>query len=369
MNNTSSNLLTTRRGFTTGHAVVIGIANYRNAYPLPDAVRNDARDVAEILTSNTYCGYQPHNVHLLLDEDATLARMRTALDAVAKASGPDDSVVIFFSGHGARLGNSVNPQSAVLPVEFDRETPDTTSLSETEFSSTLRLISAQRLLVLIDACHSGGAGSFKGGEQEGSLPVGYSEKSLARLAQGTGRVLIASCRADETSLVFDNARNSVFTSKILEALRGEARTSGDGVIRVFEIFNHVAQMVKLAVPGRQHPIFKASDLEDNFPVTLDRGGIKAVCAGTTSRVIPEIWEQLNSLMSNLYPLGPMDQEVWARAGGDPSRLHLNDTGRVLWFKALRTLRRGGGGAGICRQSLIRAALEDYPHHPALTALS
>ena len=368
MNDTSSNLLTAKRGFTAGHAVVIGIANYRNACPLPDAVRNDARDVAEILTSDAYCGYRPNNVHLLLDEDATLARIRTALDSVAKASGPNDSVVIFFSGHGARLGDSANPQSAVLPVEFDVRTPDTTSLSETDFSSTLRRISAERLLVLIDACHSGGAGSFKGSEQRDSLPVGYSEKSLVRLAEGTGRVLLASCRANETSLVFGNARNSVFTSKLLEALRGEGQTSGDGVIRVFEIFNHVAQMVKLAVPGRQHPIFKASDLEDNFPVTLDRGGIKVVFADATSRVMLGIWEQLNSLMPDLYPLGPMDQEVWARAGGDPSRLHLNDTGRVLWFKALRTLRRGGGGAGICRESIVRAALEDYPHHPALTAL-
>ena len=369
MNDTSSNLLTAKRGFTAGHAVVIGIAKYRNAYPLPDAVRNDARDVAEILTSNTYCGYQPNNVHLLLDEDATLARIRTALNSVAKASGPSDSVVIFFSGHGARLGDAPSHQSAVLPVEFDIGTPDTTSLTETEFSATLRRISAQRLLVLIDACHSGGAGSFKGGEQEESLRVGYSEKSLVRLAQGTGRVLLASCRANETSIVFDNARNSVFTSKLLEALRGEGQTSGDGVIRVFEIFNHVVQMVKLAVPGRQHPIFKASDLEDNFPVTLDRGGIKSVFADANSSVMPEVWEQLENLMPSLYPLGPMDQEVWARAGGDPSRLHLNDTGRGGWFKALRTLRRGGGGAGIRRESLMRVALEDYPHHPALTALS
>ena len=149
----------------------------------------------------------------------------------------------------------------------------------------------------------------------------------------------------------------------LEALRGEGQTSGDGVIRVFEIFNHVAQMVRLAVPGRQHPVFKASDLEDNFPVTLDRGGIKAVLASPTSSAMLGIWEQLNSLMPDLYPLGPMDREVWARAGGDPSRLHLSNTGRARWFKALRMLRRGGGGASINRHSLVRAALEDYPHHP------
>ena len=307
-------------------------------------------------------------MHLLLDEQATLARIRAALGALAKASKPNDTVVIFFSGHGARLGNSANRQSALLPVDFDIRTPDTTSLSEAEFSSALREIAAERLLVLIDACHSGGVGSFKDGGPREQLQVGYSEKSLARLAEGTGRVLLASCRATEVSLVFGNARNSVFTSKLLEALRGEGQTSGDGVIRVFEIFNHVAEMVKRAVPGRQHPIFKASELEHNFPVTLDRGGMKAPRADTTLSAMLGIWERLNRLMPDLYPSGPMDQEVWARAGGDPSHLQLGETGRVLWFKALRTLRLGGGGSGISRESLVRAALEDYPHHSALAAL-
>ena len=135
MNDTASRPLATKGGFTAGHAVVIGIANYRNANALPDAVTNDARDVAGILTSDAYCGYRTNNVHVLLDEDATLARITTALDAVAKASGPNDSVVIFFSGHGALLGDPANAQSGLLPVEFDIRTPDTTSLSETEFSS------------------------------------------------------------------------------------------------------------------------------------------------------------------------------------------------------------------------------------------
>ena len=361
--------VTTAAGdFATGYAVVVGVASYWNVTPLPEAVTNDARDVASILTSSTYCGYKPSNVHLLLDEHATLPRIQTALESVAKASAAEDSVIIFFSGHGAILGTPANHESALLPVEFETSTPGTTCLLEVAFSSMLQRISARRLLVLLDACHSGGAGSFKDYEFGKSVAVGYSEKSLGRLAQGTGRVLIASSRADETSLVLKNARNSVFTSMLLDALRGKAQTSGDGVIRVFEIFNYVAQMVKLAVPRRQHPIFKASDLEDNFPVTLYRGGYKSDLADAASRVVPEVWKPLEDLMADLYPSGPMDQEIWARAGGDPSRLHLSGTGRIVWFRALRTLRLGGGGAGILRESLIRTALEDYPHHPGLTAL-
>ena len=365
------NAATVTRGFATGRAVVIGVANYTNVCPpLPEAVLNDARDVAATLTSNAYCGYEPQNVHLLLDGDATLARIRTALASVAETSGPDDTVVIFFSGHGARLGDPADPASALLPVEFDGQTPETTGLSEMEFSSALRRISTQRLLVLIDACHSGGAGSFKGRREEVSPAFGYSEKSLGRLAQGTGRVLIASSRASEESIVFSNARNSVFTTHLLDALRGRARTSGDGVIRIFEIFNHVAEKVKRAVPGRQHPIFKASGVEDNFPVALDRGGAKSDAPAAVSRAVAgtEVWSQLEDIMPDLYPSGPMDQEIWARAGGDPSRLRLNQTGRAAWFAALRTLRLGGGGAGIRRERLIETALEDYPHHPDLAAL-
>ena len=354
--------------FPKGHAVVIGIANYGNISVLPDAVLSDARDVAGVLKSGAYCGYDPRNVHLLLDGDATLEKIRNALASVAEIGGEDDTVVIFFSGHGARLGGSGGGESALLPVECDVRTLATTSLSETEFSLALTRFRARRLLVLLDACHSGGAGSLKG-HWEGETPAfGYSEKSLARLAQGKGRVLIASCRTNEESIVFPDWRNSVFTFHLLGALRGQACTGGDGVVRVFDVFNHVAEMVKRVVPGRQHPILKATEVEDNFPVALNRGGQKAEAPPLVSGAGHQVWQRLGEVMPNLYPAGPMDQEVWARAGGDPSRLHWNATGRVAWLKALGMLRQGGGGVEIDRERLIGVALEDYPYHAVLTAL-
>lgn len=355
-------------GFASGHAVVIGVANYRNVTVLPDAVLNDARDVAGVLKSQAYGCYEPRNVHLVLDGDATLVGIREALATVARNSQRDETIIIFFSGHGASVGDSAGGESVLLPVECDARALGTTSLSEAEFSSALRRFATERLLVLIDACHSGGAGSLKD-HRGGDLPAwGYSQKSLCRLAQGTGRVLMASCRSSEESVVFGNARNSVFTSHLLDALRGRGCTRGDGVIRVFDIFNYVSEMVKRDVPGRQHPVLAARDLEDNFGVTLDPGGVGSVAPASVPSGDGDVWSQLGEILPDLYPAGPTDQDVWARAGGDPSRLHLNDTGRVAWFKALRTLRQGGGGARIRREGLIGIALRDYPHHPTLTAL-
>lgn len=354
-----------KAGFPSGHALVVAVAAYSKVTPLPTAVLNDAREVAAVLTSPAHCGYDPNNVTLLLDAQATLDALRRELATLATRAKPDDTVMVFFSGHGVRLGDPANPESALIPIDCDPANLVSTVLSEVELSAALVRIRAQRLVVLIDACHSGGAGSFKAGDDIELPDLGFSDKSLDRLAQGTGRVLIASSRASETSLVLPGATNSLFTQHLVDALRGGARTHGDGLIRIFEVFNHVAEKVRGAAPGRQHPIFKASDLEDNFAVALDRGGAKGV-GGTAAS--PDSWRRLEDVLADLYPTGPQDQDIWARADGDLSRLRLAGTGRANWFAALRTLRQGGGGAGIMQESLVKAALEDFPHHPDLLKL-
>jgi hypothetical protein len=350
-------------GFANGRALVIAVANYDGITSLPEAVLNDARDISSALTSPNYCGYDPRQVTTLLDKAATIAAIRHGLATLASSSREEDMVFIYFSGHGARLKQGGEDTSFLLPVDCQRGNPSGTSLSEAEFSKALAGIRARRLLVVLDACHSGGAASLK---QDGfpAFEAGYSEKDLQRLAQGAGRVIMASSRTNETSLVLPRARNSVFTERFLEALRGDARTHGDGLIRVFEVFNYVAEKVRGSLPGQQHPIFKASDLENNFPVALYCGGTKS---SVSASPVSSHWRQLEEIFADLYSAGPLDDEIWSRAGGDASRLRLGGTGRAMWFAALRTLRQGGGGENITTKTLIATALGDFPHHLELQA--
>ena len=349
-----------------GRALVVAIANYSDVGSLPIAVLNDGRDIAGILGSPEHCGYDQADIRVLLDNEATLAAMRSALADLAAASAPSDIVVIYFSGHGAQIGGASAPRSALVPVDCTLSDLSATTLLEEEFSAAIKDIKAKRLAVFLDACHSGGAAGFKSIPSIGLQSLSYSEKSLDRLAQGTGRVLIASSRSSETSLILPSATNSVFTGHLLEALRGDGYSTGDGLIRIFDVFSYVSEMVRRGVPGRQHPIFKATDLEDNFPIALDRGGFKRTVKAGASEGAP--WELLEAVLSELYPLGPLDQDIWARAGGDPSRLELTGTGRARWFTALRRLRQGGGGTEITRRRLINTALDEFPHHPRLTVL-
>lgn len=258
-------------------------------------------------------------------------------------------------------------------VDTDLADIERTSISSDEFAQALSQIKAKRVLVFIDACHAGGSAVSKtltdGKGHE--FKSGYSSNTFAKLATGSGRALIASCRADEVSAVFSGARNSVFTTALLAGLQGAADKSGSGFIKLFDLFNYVVEEVPKQIPDEQHPIFKADNLELNFAIALSQGGKKSASPSSSngSLVHPQDpWAALESALVELYPFGPRDQEIWSRAGGDLSRLEFHSTGQAAWHSALRKLKQGGGGRSISFGALLKAALDDFANHPTLAAI-
>ncbi len=249
--------------FEHGHAVVIGVANYPRVRPLPETILNDARDLAALLTDPTRCGYQVEQVKLLIDAAATADNIRAALKDLAVRTGPEDTAIVFFSGHGGQVAGEEVTHQYLVPYDGVAANLPKTALVDEEVTQLLNDIRAGRLLVLFDSCHSGGAGDVKAD----SIERGLSEDYYARLAQGAGRVVIASSRLDQLSWTLPGMRNSLFTHYLLEALHGGARTLGDGFVRVFDVFRHISRQVP--TKARQHPIFKAAAMQDDFPIALD----------------------------------------------------------------------------------------------------
>lgn len=260
--------LPSSRTFNNGHALIIGVAGYPHVRHLPQTIIFDAQDMRSLLLNPNGCAYHPDNITMLLDEDASASAIRNALDQLSKRVTPDDTVLIFFSGHGANIINNSVPQQYLLPYECHPDKIAETTISSIEVTNMLNKIHAGRLLVLFDACHSGGIGDPKSLDNP-LVKLGLTDDYYSELTQAHGRVVIASCRNDEQSWVFPDLRNSVFTHYVLDALRGQAKTLGDGYIRVFDIFRHVAQHVpKLSSQKgvNQHPIFKAHALDNDFPI-------------------------------------------------------------------------------------------------------
>jgi hypothetical protein len=239
------------------HALFVGIAAYRHLRPLSKTT-TDACDLHDLLIQS---GYPAASLALLSDSQATKPAISDRLDWLARRTGPDDTVLIFFSGHGAQRIGGFEPGEYLCPVEADWYNLRATGISDEEFTTALRAIQAGRVAVFLDACHSGGVGEPK----DAALQVkgGLSEAAYARLAEGRGRAVIASCRPDEVSWELPGMRNGLFTHYLLEGLRGRA-ADPDGTVGILDLFKYVSQHVPQHKP--QHPLFKG-EIELNFSIT------------------------------------------------------------------------------------------------------
>jgi hypothetical protein len=248
--------------FEQGHALVVGVGA-----DLPATV-DDAVGLADMLRDTSRCAYPAGQVKLLTGEGATAGNIQAALDALAESAGPESTVIVYFSGHGYRVTSPTGEFYYLLPYGYDLNRLYQTAISGAEFSERLRAIPAQKLLMLLDCCHAGGVGEAKApGLELQKSPLPPEAHSL--LAEGRGRVLIASSQADELS--FAGKPYSAFTLALTEALCGVGVAKQDGYVRVTDLALHAREVVPRRTQDRQHPILHFEQA-DNFVLAYYAGG-------------------------------------------------------------------------------------------------
>ncbi len=272
-------------GFEQGFAFIVGVADYPNVRPLPNTVLNDARDIATMLQRPDRAGYPSGQVRVLLNKEATKANILAGLDWLSKNATSDATAVFFFSGHGGRIEAGADAGNYLIPFDTVLSAIKKTAISSEELTAALNQIKTKRMVVLLDACHAGGTGETKGDlepdntinldsksglDVEPTVKGGLDEQTYTQLQQGEGRVIVASSRSSEKSYVMPGAKNSVFTETMLEAFEGKGGHNGSQV-RILDLVNYVFDEVPKRQP-LQNPIFKATELDKNFPLALLFGG-------------------------------------------------------------------------------------------------
>ena len=235
----------------------------------------DAQDVAELLSDPGRCAYAPENVRLLLDGEATLARVREALAGIAAHTDEQSTAFLYWSGHGGRVATGPYADQYLLPVDTVYSSDESlaqTAISGAELTAALQAIPAGKVVIIFDCCHAGGIGRPKD-PRTPPLAPGPAETYYDGLKAGRGRVIFASSRSTEYSYVLPGAEYGLFTQHLLAGLRGGI-PSDDGYIRVFDLFEYVQPRVTADHPA-QHPVFRA-DIEEDFPVALYLSGRKGV---------------------------------------------------------------------------------------------
>ena len=143
-------------------ALLIGISDYVNfgseiGGDLPGA-RNDALAMRDVLVARY--GFEQSNIHLVLDQAATRARivseLKSWLPSVAK---PGDLVVVYYAGHGSQMWDTNGDEEdgldeTICPTDVTKGNTDR-DIADDEFNALLNAIPTDNIVVTLDNCHAG----------------------------------------------------------------------------------------------------------------------------------------------------------------------------------------------------------------------
>ncbi len=255
-------------------ALVIGISRFTDAsVPSLHYTTADANAFADELKDPAIGRFPPANVHILTDEKATTKNIKEELNWIARHAEPNDLVLIYVATHGTpRTLDSAGGANYLVTYDteintagaFDEDAMYATAYPMVELANAVATrMKALRTAVILDTCYSGGSTKTDAAAPAAKLAnTAPSEKMLARMSQGTGRIVLAASRVDEESLESNDLRHGYFTYYLLQALQ----TTG-GKTPLSQVFSSVAQQVSQSVSAQgkhQHPVMNRSSEDADF---------------------------------------------------------------------------------------------------------
>jgi uncharacterized caspase-like protein len=235
------------------YALIVGVGNFaekKEYIPPLDYAAKDARDFANVLIDPNVGRFRQENVQLLTDEDATVLAIKLAINDIARKARPEDLVVLYFSSHGssADMDTAMERGQTGYIVTHDtrRDALYATAFAMKDLQAAVyERFKAERVVVFLDTCYSGNTvlQATKGSKAMiTTIPV----ESIARVAQGKGRAVIASSRNDELSWESASLKNSYFTYYLMESMR-----DGGGVKTITQLYTDLQRKVSTAVKEKE----------------------------------------------------------------------------------------------------------------------
>ena len=260
-------------------AVIIGVGQYESAtIPRLRFTVPDAEAVYQALIGPA--GFKKDNVLLLTDRSErkpTLRNIKWALGTfLGRSAKKDDTVVIFFAGHGAPEVDTRGLErdglaKYLIPSDADPDDLYSTALPMDELQTIFARIEAERVVAFLDACYSGAAGGRTFSSRR-TRAGAVDDLFLERLTRSKGRAIITASRTNEVSIELPELGHGIFSYFLVDGLKGAADLNRDGIVSLQELYEFVEQQVSTksrAVGGNQHPVMKG-ELEGALPLAKVR---------------------------------------------------------------------------------------------------
>ncbi|MFN3077897.1 MAG: caspase domain-containing protein, partial [Alphaproteobacteria bacterium] len=239
---------TNRSGKPRMYILGVAVDKYAPPFTLRFAVK-DMSDVIALLKKNKSSAYADVEAVTLTDEQVSLAGLERSIDDLTAKVGPNDTVVLYLSGHGF-----VDKEAPTAPYYFITQNTDPNNIAKTAFSQgllkeKLSRFPARNLFLFLDTCHSG------------TMEMSVFDKASKEFGQV---YLLAAASPQEEALDSYKGINGPFAYAVLEGLNGRAAT--DNVVDNLSLGKFVKKELPRLVaeerPGhRQSANFKAASGE------------------------------------------------------------------------------------------------------------
>lgn len=227
----------------TLHLLAVGVSNYP-ADDLTDLTyaSKDARDFVQTISNSDLSMYKEIQPNLIINNTATTQIIKRELTKLTSRVAQGDVVMLYFSGHGINqdreryfmtYNSSAEEYYNALDFNFIRERM--TTMSEDKKC---------RVIIFMDACHSGAMLGTKG-----------TVKDITFAAPGI--IGFYSSTASEQSAETDKMQNGVFTRVLLDGLKGGAKNK-EGQVTIHQLDAYVKQHVAEETKGKQTPLIENS---------------------------------------------------------------------------------------------------------------
>jgi len=273
-------------GTVTRRAVCVGVSDYIGSANDLSYCDKDARDFADALAASS--AWDPSNIEVIVNRQATAANMWAALRRMAEASDADDQCVFFFSGHGGYQADQAPLDETDGADEYLCETNLEENITDDQLGVWVANLPTDNVVIVLCSCFSGGfvkgPGAVKsiGPLREVRRGDGFAA-DLERVIKArpkdvddaeAGAVLTA-CDDDETCSEDGQHQNDLYNYYVVQGMRGPADANSDGDITAEEIFAYsepLATQRSLQIGAPQHAQLWDADPASPLVLLSSSGG-------------------------------------------------------------------------------------------------
>lgn len=274
------------------YVLVVGVGKFKDNWI--DEVKyapNDARKFRNTLVQ--VLNYKEENIVMLLNEDATLENIVDELKGLSKkATGKDDTIMFYYSGHGVMIGkeNFVFPHDTKVKSGAESGVEKTSVLGVDEIVNKLLYDSPARKLLLLDACRR----IIEDKSFGSTTNIDFEDNDIVK--NNDDVIIVSSTESGQLAYESTDPKinNSIFTYSFITTLRDKNTDSNDSkYISLSEILDETSKLMVDLCKKENAPIIQKPSINVGNTSMLDKMIMSEAVLGFVPQDIDPFLEEID----------------------------------------------------------------------------